>query len=143
MSSRSTSRLSSPVDTPSAGTLIGTCKIPKNVNASIAGKASANAPQFVSLKSKISQVQKANGTIKSVEMPPRLIFIWRFKYPSCPSEILHPEIRNKQDDKIKYNRDNHKIDRNNQWMMPSPLNDHQEHCQAQWSDPQWPCICLY
>ena len=56
ISSLLTFKLSSPVDTPSAGTLMGTCKIPKNVRANMAGIVLSSASQFVSLKSVVSVV---------------------------------------------------------------------------------------
>jgi hypothetical protein len=62
MSSRSTFKLSSPVEIPSAGTLIGTCKTPKNVKANIAGIVSARASQCTALKS-ISDVSNVHAEL--------------------------------------------------------------------------------
>lgn len=50
-SSLSTSTLSSPVEILKAGTLIGTCNMPKNVRANMAGIVSARADQLTAEKS--------------------------------------------------------------------------------------------
>ena len=86
--------------------------MPKNVNANIAGKASANAPQFVSLKSVVRRDQRED-TIESIEMPPRLVLSRGIENPSCSSKIFNAEIRDYQDNNVKYERHTHEIERDN------------------------------
>jgi len=65
ISSRSTSTLSMPVDTPSAGTLMGTWRMPKKVSANIAGTVFRSAVQFTAWKSVLRKHREGTGEVGS------------------------------------------------------------------------------